>query len=201
MNPILKQVMLTLAGLLFWAVNGSAQVLLPVYDFVNTNDLKPTAVGLLLSGNTLYGTTFGAVYIGGGKSNPNLPGSIFKLNTDGTGFTNLYTFSIVDPFSLTNIDGANPPASLVLYGARLFGITEYGGFNNHGTIFAINTDGTGFTNLYNFTASTVSATYTNMDGVNPSTGLVPAGSKLYGTTSAGGIWGSGGRGDHHGGRA
>jgi uncharacterized repeat protein (TIGR03803 family) len=197
LKTILKQMMLTLAVLLLAVVNGSAQVLSSVYSFDNnTNDDNPNA-GLLLSGSTLYGTALGSAYNGGGKSS-NLSGAVFKLNTNGTGFTNFYLFSLVDQSSLTNTDGANSAAQLVLSGNRLYGTTERGGFYKSGsfasgTVFAINTDGTGFTNLYNFSAEVVNGLgyYTNKDGVNPSAGLVLSGSKLFGTTSAGGIWGSG----------
>ena len=41
--------------------------------------------GLISSGNTLYGTTSG-----GGSSGL---GTVFKVNTDGTDFTTLYSFS------------------------------------------------------------------------------------------------------------
>ena len=40
--------------------------------------------GLILSGNTLYGTARS----GGSSGN----GTVFALNTDGTGFTNLHSF-------------------------------------------------------------------------------------------------------------
>ena len=41
--------------------------------------------GLILSGNTLYGTA----YYGGSAGN----GTVFALNTNGTGFTTLHTFT------------------------------------------------------------------------------------------------------------
>jgi len=41
------------------------------------------SAGIILSGNTLYGMTSG-----GSSSN----GTVFKVNTDGTGFTNLRKF-------------------------------------------------------------------------------------------------------------
>ena len=49
----------------------------------------------MLSGNALYGTAAGEVYGVGGRSSPDLSGALFKLNTDGTGFTNFYVFSPV----------------------------------------------------------------------------------------------------------
>lgn len=55
MKTILKQMMLMQAVLLLVVVSGPAQVLSPVYSF-NTNDAVAQTEGLLLSGNTLYGT-------------------------------------------------------------------------------------------------------------------------------------------------
>src|SRR5208283_3571688 len=98
-----------------------------------------------------------------------------------------YLFSPVDHYSLTNTDGANSAAQLVLSGNRLYGTTAYGGHHKsgsfaNGTVFAINTDGTGFTNLYNFSATVAnpSGFFTNSDGANPSAGLVLSGNTLYG---------------------
>ena len=52
-----------------------------------------------------------------------------------------------------------------------------------GTLFAVNTDGTGFTNLYNFNGS--------RDGANPYGGLILSGNTLYGTAYGGGSSGNG----------
>jgi len=81
------------------------------------------------SGNTLYGTT----QVGGSSGN----GTVFAVNTDGTGFTNLHSFT-------STSDGANPYAGLILSGNTLYGTAYVGGSSSYGTIFAINTDGTGF---------------------------------------------------------
>ena len=186
MKPILKQMMLALAVLLLAAASGSAQVLSPVYAF-NASNLVARTEGLLLSGNTFYGTAVAPTsgLRGGGSAGPS--GIVFKLDVDGTGFTNLYIFSPVDRYSQTNtdgyIDGVDQTSQLVLSGNRLYGTTERGGFYSFGVVFAVNTDGTGFTNLYNFTDGT-------NDGDVPS-GLVLSGNTLYGTTSAGGGFGGG----------
>jgi uncharacterized repeat protein (TIGR01451 family) len=120
---------------------------------------------------------------------------VFAVNTDGTGFTNLYSFSAIPPYPgpYINSDGAEPHAGLILSGNTLYGTTDYGGTNGSGTVFAINTDGTGFTNLYIFTAESTnsSGVYTNSDGANPLAGLILSGNTLYGTASAGGTNGSG----------
>ncbi len=137
----------------------------------NTDGAWPYA-GLTLSGNTLYGTT------GSGGSSGN--GTVFKINTDGTGFTNLYTFTATPGDPYTNSDGANPYAGLILSGNTLYGTAQDGGSAGagNGTVFAVNTDGTGFRNLHSFTYS---------DGAFPDAGLILSGNTLYGTASGGGL--------------
>jgi uncharacterized repeat protein (TIGR03803 family) len=192
MKTIVKQMMLTLAALLLAAASGSAQVLSLVYSF-NTNDAVAQTEGLLLSGNTLYGTALAPD--SGGKSGGAGPsGAVFKLNTDGTGFTNLFIFGFAgNPYLLTNTDGATPEAELVLSGNTLYGTTIHGGFYTEGVVFAVNTDGTGFTNLHNFTSTVQNSAgfLTNSDGANPFAALVLSGSTLFGTTDGGGSFGVG----------
>jgi uncharacterized repeat protein (TIGR03803 family) len=69
------------------------------------------------------------------------------------------------------------PSSLVLSGTTLFGTTMSGGSSNRGTVFRLNTDGSAFTMLKQFTGS---------DGSDPLGGLALSGTTLYGTTSSGG---------------
>jgi uncharacterized repeat protein (TIGR03803 family) len=126
----------------------------------NTNaDGASPLGGLILSGNSLYGTASGG---GSGGS-----GTVFKLNTDGTGFTVLHNFS--------GLDGAAPVGGLILSGNNLYGTT--GGGGGGGTVFGINTDGTGFTNLHSFQLR---------EGINPVSGLILLSNTLYGTASYGG---------------
>jgi uncharacterized repeat protein (TIGR03803 family) len=125
--------------------------------------------GLLLTGNTLYGTT-----ASGGSS---ASGTIFAVNTDGSGFTNLYIFSPTNSAGYNN-DGARPESTLVLSGRMLYGTAYQGSSAGDGTIFAINTNGTGFVNVHTFIGGN--------DGAGPLCGLTSAGNILYGITSAGG---------------
>ena len=187
MKTVQKQIVLTVSWLLLAASSGSAQVLSPVYSFSDTNGINSMA-GLLLSGSTLYGTTFASGGGGAKSGGQALAGTVFKVNTDGTGFTNLHVFSPVysGPNPITNTDGGDSEAQLVLSGNRLYGTASKGGFNANGIIFAINTDGTGFTNLYNFSAVDYNSR-TNSDGAIPSIGLVLSGDTLYGTTDEGGF--------------
>jgi uncharacterized repeat protein (TIGR03803 family) len=139
----------------------------------NSDGFGPTEAGLILSGNTLYGTASG-----GGT---NGYGTIFSLNTSGTNFTVLHTFNYND--------GDDPLAGLIMSGNTLFGTTWLGGTNGNGTVFSLNTDGLHFTVLHNFTA--LSGSGTNSDGAKPTGGLVLSGNTLYGTAQYGGSAGDG----------
>jgi uncharacterized repeat protein (TIGR03803 family) len=158
----------------------------------NADGAVPVA-GLVLSGNTLYGTTKS------GGTNGN--GTVFAVNMNGLE-TPLYNFSVTNGAS-SNSDGANPVAGLVLSGSTLYGTTVFGGTNGNGTVFALNTDGTGFSTLYNFNpvSQSPSFSYTNYGGANPKAGLVLSGNTLFGTANGGGSYGSqaGGGGGLYGG--
>src|ERR1019366_8175047 len=66
-------------------------------------------------------------------------------------FTTLHSFTATS--SGANSDGANSYAGLLLSGNTLYGTASGGGAYTFGTVFAVNTDGTGFTTLYSFTDS------------------------------------------------
>lgn len=93
---------------------------------------------------------------------------ILKINTDGTGKTLLYTFN-------SSTDGSQPYGSLLLDGNTLYGLNSYGGSSHDaGTIFKINTDGSGFQVMHVFTSGN--------DGNGPQGSLVISGDTLYGMT-------------------
>jgi uncharacterized repeat protein (TIGR03803 family) len=140
-----------------------------LHTFTYGNDGGNPASGLVLSGNIFYGTT-----ASGGSSGS---GTVFAVNTDGTGFTNLHSFSAASSPLYINSDGVSPLAGLVLLGNTLYGTASRGGYSGHGTVFALNTDGIGFTNLFSFDGFS--------DGSDPST-LLLLGETLYGTTDHGG---------------
>jgi uncharacterized repeat protein (TIGR03803 family) len=92
---------------------------------------------------------YGALAAGG----PSNAGGVFRLKPDGSGFTTLLTFSVTN--------GAAPQAGLALgTNGDLFGTTYAGGISNCGTIYKINTNGTGFQVLHHFLGGS--------DGKNPS---------------------------------
>ena len=125
----------------------------------------PQYATLVLSGSTLYGTT-----LGGGSA---LAGTIFKINTDGTGYAVLHSFT-----GGPN-DGQTPFGSLTLSGSSLFGMTNQGGTTGNGTLFKINTDGTGFGVVHSFAGGPA-------DGAGPRGDLTLSGSTLFGMTTTGG---------------
>ncbi len=144
-----------------------------VYDFDISGDTGGTnsdggfpSGGLTLSSNTLFGTTQNSGLYGNG--------TVFRVNTDGTGFTNLLNFYLNGQTQGVN-PGGNSSSTLVLSGNTLYGTTDY----SYGTIFAINTDGTGYTNLHVFN---------DLGGTSPSPGLVLSGNTLYGTTQSAGAY-------------
>jgi uncharacterized repeat protein (TIGR03803 family) len=161
-----------------------------LHGFADGSDGKTPRGGLVLSGNTLYGTAM----VGGSFNH----GTVFAVNSDGTGFTTLHSFSATSANSEglgTNSDGYDPFAGLVLLGNTLYGTAPFGGPAGRGTVFAVNTDGTGFTTLHGFTAlagtSGALSDGTNSDGAMPNDELILSGNILYGTAWAGGSSGNG----------
>jgi uncharacterized repeat protein (TIGR03803 family) len=166
MNEISK--LLVLASTLL-APHLFGQTYSVLHNFTNSPDGRFPDAGLVLSGDTLYGTT----YSGGSSSN----GIVFKINTDGSGFAVLHNFSAL--VQHTNSDGANPQCKLVLASNMLYGTTKNGGYvytgcayGGGGTVFAVDTNGVSFTPI----------TYIPLDNAYPETGLVLNSNTLYGTT-------------------
>ena len=117
----------------------------PGPSFTNIDGAGPYD-GLVLSSNVLYGTT-----IRGGSSNN---GTVFAIETRGTSFRTLHFFT-------GGSDGGLSGAGLILSDGTLYGTTQSGGSLGNGTVLAVNTDGTVFTVLHSFTATSGS---TNSDG-------------------------------------
>ncbi len=151
------------------------------YPYTNSDGANPLGA-LIRVGNTLYGTA--------SSGGSNACGTVFAINTDGSGFAPLHQFSGLAGVLQTNRDGANPQSGLVLYGNALYGTAVNGGQFGNGTVFRLNLDGTGFSVLYQFTAAN-NVAGTNADGAHPSGGLIESGGVLYGTASAGGLEGFG----------
>jgi len=145
-----------------------------LYSFSGASDGAKPHGALVLSGNVLYGTA--------SSGGPNNNGTVFAVNTDGIGLQTLHAFAAYGQF-VTNDDGATPVGALILWNNTLFGTALYGGGTGNGTVFKLNTDGTGFTTLYSFSGGT--------DGGLPQGTLVLSGGTLYGAASVGGSSGNG----------
>ena len=155
------------------AVRATAQTFTNLHNFTGSDGSTPYS-RLILSGSTLYGTAIAGANSGGSSGN----GTIFAINTDGSGFTNVYDFTSDGSPFYTNGDGANPYAELILSSNMLYGTTYEGGASGVGTVFAVNTNGLSFTNLHNFTAG--------LDGGGPDAGLLQFEGTLFGTAAYGG---------------
>jgi uncharacterized repeat protein (TIGR03803 family) len=138
--------------------------------------------GVIISGNNLYGTT---MFGGSGGS-----GTVFEVNTNGSGFRPLHSFTAMEPTTGANGDGAFPVAALILSGETLYGTAKYGGEWGNGTVFAINTNGTDFSNLYSF-AAIDRTTGTNTSGAFLFSTLALYDNTLFGTADSGGGAGNG----------
>ncbi len=143
-----------------------------LYDFDDVPNGEMPFGSLISDGTYLYGMTLqGGTLIHGN-------GVIFKIKPDGSSYQLLKSFS-------GNADGATAFGSLILVGSSLYGFTSSGGPAQNGNIFKIQSDGTAYTQLYNFPASSASV------------GIIPNGTPLYengyiyGTTSYGGSNGNG----------
>ncbi|MES2284789.1 MAG: choice-of-anchor tandem repeat GloVer-containing protein [Bacteroidota bacterium] len=131
-------------------------------DFADTTNGSHPWGSLISDGTFLYGMT----YDGGANS----MGVIFKIKSDGTGYSKLKDFS--------GINGAHPISSLISEGTFLYGMTYRGGISDAGVIFKIMPDGTGYSKLWDFDGS--------INGSLPSGSLISDGTFLYGMTVLGG---------------
>lgn len=84
---------------------------------------------------------FGVMKIGG----TNGGGTIFSINSNGTGFTVHHHFD--------NATGFDPESMLVYFDGKLFGTARQGGNNNLGVLYAIDADGTNYRVLQHFQTS------------------------------------------------
>jgi uncharacterized repeat protein (TIGR03803 family) len=159
-----------LAGLVLAAVPLASQAgtLKVVHNFTGGSDGGSPVDGLMMSAKgTLYGTASG-----GGTAGL---GTVFQI---GGG-----TEKVLHSFQ-GGADGASPNGGVIdNAGGTLFGTTTAGGASGAGTVYSLR--GTTETVLYSFAGGTG-------DGADPQAGLVmDAGKNLYGTTSAGGVFGNG----------
>ena len=138
---------------------------------------------LIAIGSTLYGMTYGSSVM----SDYNL-GRIFKIQTNGTGY------SIVHTFLGYSFDGANPRGDLKAINATLYGMTQYGGgypddtWDGCGALFGFSPSSGSTWLLHSFEDTGIE----KQDGCYPVGSLIAIGSTLYGMTPSTGGLGQGG---------
>ena len=144
---------------------GQTFTVLHSFGSVATDGSNPYGGLLLASDGKLYGTTEKA-HNGTGL------GTVFRINTDGSDFETLHTFT-------GGNDGQDPQAALYeTPDGFLYGTTVQGGSGNQGTVFKLRRDGTDYQIVHAFSGN---------EGTDPRAGLIRiAGGLLYGTGSAGG---------------
>jgi uncharacterized repeat protein (TIGR03803 family) len=162
----------TNSGTLFkMSTSGSGFADVHIFGIAMVDGWFPGASLLQGIDGNLYGTTDS-----GGDNNL---GTVFKVNTGGT------TYSILHSFGATTNDGSEPKSLLQGADGALYGVTHSGGTFNQGTVFKLNSDGTGYTVLYNIGAS---------DATHPSGPLTQGpdgalyGAADYGTFSDGAVF-------------
>lgn len=152
--------------------------------------------GLVLASD---GLLYGATSLGA-ASEANTSGTIYRLATDGSGFTVLHRFANFTGLNANgspiNTNGTNPESELVEGSdGFLYGVTRTGGPNGNGVVFKVGKDGSGFAVLHAFgpiTSAANTSPVTNADGFALIAPLVAyADGYLYGTTTRGGTTGNG----------
>ena len=156
-------------GTIFWIdVDGGRYRILHSFAGPPGDGSAPGRGSLAAAGQMLYGTT-----PGGGSSRL---GTVFRIGADGSGYKLIYSFAV--SFSSPLHVGEYPSGALAIDGSTLYGVASGGGSYGMGTIFRVDTDGSGFNVLYAFGSSP-------KDGLSPG-GVSLDGLALYGATAMGG---------------
>ena len=158
-------------------------------EFGGTNGANPSGGLIEAADGALYGATCnggGTNLVTGNLSSSTNVGTVFRLNKDGGDFTILKSFFSWASGQSTSLktNGYFPYGQLVQgTNGALFGTTSAGGQDSGGTIYALNTDGSGFSFLRQLT---------NAIGGAPLSGMtLGSDGYLYGTTFDGGASNSG----------
>jgi uncharacterized repeat protein (TIGR03803 family) len=125
------------------------------------------------------GDLFGTTQLGGANG----AGIVFEIAKTTGGYASVPNVLV----SFNGTDGANPLSELIADSAGdLFGTTSAGGAYNDGIVFEIAKTGTGYAST-----PTVLVSFNGTDGSQPYSGLIAdAAGDLFGTTFAGGAYGS-----------
>jgi uncharacterized repeat protein (TIGR03803 family) len=149
--------------------NGGSYSVLHHFSTNGTGGWGPVGGLALGRDGVLYGTT-----ADGGS---NTCGTVFRMGTDGSGYTVLRTFRT------NNVDGRTPYAGLIQgVDGAFYGTTRFGGSTNAGTLFRLNSDGSGYAVIHAFGLS-------GSDGQEPFGELSQGTDGMwYGTTCYGGAF-------------
>jgi uncharacterized repeat protein (TIGR03803 family) len=161
---------------------GAGWIFTPLYSFQGYSDGNNPQAGVTIGPNgNLYGTTFSG-------GNINNFGTVYNLRPSAMACKSAlcpWTETVLYRFTCGS-DGANPDSDVIFDQAgNMYGITANGGSANSGTVYELMPSNGGWREsvLYTFTGGN--------DGASPEAGLIFDGSgNLYGTTSAGGDYGS-----------
>jgi uncharacterized repeat protein (TIGR03803 family) len=91
--------------------------------------------------------------------------AVYLHRAEGEQFTTIHSFVYSAP---PNSGGWSPAGTLVGAGTTLYGTASLGGTFGPGTIFKLGIDGSGFTILYNFSATESDVQPLNSDGLDRS---------------------------------
>ncbi len=151
-----------------------AQTATPIFEFdVNQNGLDGgNPYGSLVQATD--GNLYGAMLGGGANQTSTTGGVIFRITPAGQ-------FSVIYSCSAAGTDCNGPVSLLELPDGYLYGVAQEGGASGYGDIFKLTLDGTGFTDLFDFSNSEF--------GEYPNTGIIFTGSAIIGTTSGSGTAG------------
>ncbi|MBL7861358.1 MAG: VCBS repeat-containing protein [Cyclobacteriaceae bacterium] len=140
-----------------------------LHDFNSASssvDAQQPSKGLLLgSDGVLYGAT---------SPSSSYPGYVYRVALDSTGYSELAT---LDPLSIAGY-GDTPSQLIELATGELVGTSFYGGPNLGGYIYKVNKGGSGYSQVYQFTNSTI--------GLYPAAIMQASDGRLYASCYQGG---------------
>ena len=134
-------------------------------EFLDSGSNGQSPYGSLINVNGVF---YGMTHSGGEYGY----GTVFSFSTTTDTITKIHDFNI-------GPDGGTPYGGLTNIGGVLYGLTYYGGANNYGTAFSIDTNNSNaFTDIHDFSCSS--------DGCYLYSTLMNIGGVLYGMSSQGG---------------